>query len=143
MNEESIIKLRDCLMVDGWKGSVSDLTALVETIKKEEAIKKFIFLAKSRYEKLFDDIKQNNKAFVQLENDVIQSSTEFDYYTYFHGANCLCFFNGPEKNKEFVEYKFGELLESRYDPIRNSGNDEEVICEDIVIENDTLIYNRN
>jgi hypothetical protein len=143
MNEESIIKLRDCLMVDGWTGSVSDLTSIIEKIEKDETIKKFIFFAKSRYEKSFDDITQNNKAFIQLENDVIQSSTEFDYYTYFHGANCLCFFNGPEKNKEFVEYKFGDLSESRYDPIRNSGDDKEVTCEDIVIQNNQLIYSKN
>lgn len=89
-------------MVDGWTGSVSDLTSIIEKIEKDETIKKFIFFAKSRYEKSFDDIKKNNKAFIQLENDVIQASTEFDYYTYFHGANCLCFFNGPEKIKSLL-----------------------------------------
>lgn len=143
MNEESIIKLRECLMVDGWTGSVNDLTSIIEKIEKDAAIKKFIFFAKSRYEKSFKDMKKNNKAFVQLENDVIQASTEFDYYSYHQMANCLLFFNGPEKNKEFVEYKFGELSESRYDPIRNSGDDNEVICEDIVIQNNQLIYSKN
>jgi hypothetical protein len=143
MNEASIIKLRECLMVDGWTGSVSDLTSIIEKIEKDETIKKFIFFAKSRYEKSFKDIKKNKEAFLKLENDVIQASTEFDYYTYFQTANCICFFNGPEKNKEFVEYKFGELSDYRYDPVRNSGDDKEVTCEDIVIQNNQLIYSKN
>jgi hypothetical protein len=140
MNEDSIIKLRDCLMVDGWTGSVTDLTSIIERVEKDADIKKFIFFAKSRYEKAFKDIKNNNKAFIQLENDVIQASTEFDFYNYHEKANCLLFFNGPEKNKEFVEYKFGNLSDSNYDPIRNSGDDENVICENIIISDNQLTY---
>lgn len=140
MHEENIIKLSEHLINGGWKGSIADLTTIVRGIEKYEAIKNFICSAKIRYEQSHNDINNQIDAFNQLENELIDASKKFTYYNHYTHSNCILFFEGDDKNKSFVEYNFGNLSNYNYDPIKNSGDSNDTVCEKIVIANNKLSY---
>lgn len=140
MNKEIIIELREYLLDGGWKGSVDDLTVIIAKIEKHEAIKRFIFLAKARYERSFKDMNKQTEAFMQLENDLFKSANEYTYYNYYENANCLSFFEYEDDNKAFVEYKFGQLFDDNYDPVRKRYYEERVVSDEIVITENKLFY---
>jgi hypothetical protein len=140
MNKEIIIELREYLLDGGWKGSVDDLTAIIAKIEKHEAIKRFMFLAKSHYERLFKDMEKQTEAFLQLENDLFKNSNEYTYYNYYEAANCISFFEYEDDNKAFIEYKFGHVFNDNYDPIRNRYHEERVVSDEIIISENKLFY---
>lgn len=140
MNKESVIKLNELLADGGWIGSITELTAIVENVEKHEAIKNFVDSAKMRYEQSHNDINNQVDAFIQLEHELINASKEFSYYNYYQNSNYILFFDGVDKNKSFVEYKFGNFSNYNYDPLRNRGDSNNTICEKIVIANNKLSY---
>lgn len=140
MNKEISIKLREQLLDGGWKGSVDDLIAILSNIEKDETIKRFIFLAKSRYERLFKDMDKQTEAFIQLENDLVKDSNQYTYYNYYEETNCLSFFEYSDDNKAFVQYKFGQLFNDTYDPVRNRYYEDRVVSDEIIISDNQLFY---
>lgn len=143
MDKKYVEKIRDHLVVDGWKGSTDKLESVIHDIEKEIYTERFLFLSRLKTQVKFKNSEILDIIFEDFKNEIIEKSKLFSFYSYNENNISITFFNKKDNEYiEYIEYVFHSLNDfmSTNAPYVRKGNYDNSVVENIIIEGDKFIY---